>query len=104
MMRFIRTIKNMYAMSQRIETLESEVNELEEKLKGSIDNYSNQFEKKIQQMSFAYTKNLDDTKSDYLKKYLETRMNCIQESIKQIPHRMVAMERELKALILEKDE
>ncbi len=40
-----------------------------------------EFEKKLQDMSFAYTKNLDDAKSDYLKRYLEQRLDGMKYDI-----------------------
>jgi phage host-nuclease inhibitor protein Gam len=104
MFKFIKNIKELYALIQRVQTLDSEMNQLNTVLNDAVANYSKQFEKKIQEMTFAYTKNLDDTKSTYLKKYLEVRMDCIQDQINTIPQQLLAMEQGLKSLILKEDE
>jgi DNA anti-recombination protein RmuC len=81
---FVRKIKRLLDLSQRLEMVEVELNEIDIKVQKSINQYSKEFEKKIQKMTFDYTKNLDDTKSDYLKRYLEVRMDCIQNQVKDM--------------------
>ena len=39
------------------------------------------FEKEMQKKVFAYTADLNDIKSDYLKRYLETRLECLSNSV-----------------------
>jgi hypothetical protein len=81
MIKWIRRIKEVFNVSNRIAVLESELLELDAKLKNSVIEHSKQFEKKIKDMTFAYTNNLNDTKSDYLKRYLEVRMDCMQQTL-----------------------
>ena len=114
MIGFIKKIKALWAISDRLMFIETEIKELESRFSQGINEYSKHFEKKIQQMtidynkdiadknneyskqfsdkikkmSFDYTNNLDDTKSDYLKCYVEQRLNCMQHEISQIPFRI----------------
>ena len=103
MIKFIQKIKDLYNLSKRIDKLQKTVIKLEKKISDNVEENLKHFEEKIKQMSFAYTRDLDDAKSDYLKRYFETRMNCIQQEVTNIPRRMATMQQELKALILEKD-
>lgn len=84
MMGFIRKIKELYTISKRLTCIESELNELDARLEKAVLEHSKVFEKKIQEMTFAYTRNLDDTKSDYLKRYLEVRMNCLSDQVNNV--------------------
>lgn len=112
-MRFIKKIKEIYNVSQRINVLETEIKEMDSRLKESISNYSaefhriikeieqssfKQFKKKVQDMTFAYTKDLDDTKSDYLKRYLEQRMDGMQYDVRQIPLQLAELRKEFMSL------
>jgi len=81
MIQWIKNIKSLLSLSRRIGIIESEITEMECKFKGMYVHYGIEFEKKIQQMTFDYTKNLDDTKSDYLKRYLEVRVDCMQNQL-----------------------
>jgi|SRR6266853_3039809 predicted SprT family Zn-dependent metalloprotease len=92
MIHWIQNIKSLLSLSKRIGIIESEIQEMEAKLTQSVVHYSKEFEDKIQHMAFAYTKNLDDTKSDYLKRYLEVRMNCMQAELSQLPQKLQAMQ------------
>jgi predicted SprT family Zn-dependent metalloprotease len=92
MIQWIQNIKALWNLSKRIGIIESEIQEMESKLEQCVDHYSKEFKNNIQQMAFAYTKNLDDTKSDYLKRYLEVRMNCMQAELSQLPQKLQAMQ------------
>ncbi len=100
MMNFVRKIRELLALSQRISLVESQINEIDVRIKDAMNQYSKDFEKKIQDMTFAYTRNLDDTKSDYLKRYLETRINCISEQVRLIPERMSQIQSEINDISL----
>lgn len=91
MMLWIQKLKALFSLADRILFIEKEINEIDSRIKKSMEEHSKQFEKKIQKMSFAYTKNLDDTKSDYLKRYLEVRMNCVQQELNALPAKLGAM-------------
>ncbi len=104
-MRFINKIKALWYISERIAFIEGELRELDARLDRSVIDKSNQFEKKIQEMTFAYTKNLDDTKSDYLKRYLEQRLDGMQYDINQFPKMLQAAEESMNgitSMLLEK--
>lgn len=88
MMGFIKKIKSVLTLTDRIFSLEQQIGELDTIFKNSLVEYSKKFEKKIQDMSFAYTKNLDDAKSDYLKRYIDQRLNGMQYDITQLPERI----------------
>lgn len=60
MIGFIKKIKDVLTLTQRIFSLERQIGELDAIFKNSMIEYSRQFEKKIQDMSFAYIKNMDD--------------------------------------------
>lgn len=104
MIRFIKKIKGILLLNERIFSLETQINELDELFKQSISDHSKQFEKKIQDMTFAYTKNLDDTKSDYLKRYLEQRMNGMQYDIKQISLQIMPLSERIGLLEFDNEE
>ncbi len=99
-MGFIQRIKDIWTLSQRITLVENELNELDSRFEQAINQYSKQFEKKIQDMTFAYTKNLDDTKSDYLKRYLEVRMDCVDEQVRSLPLKIAHLQQELEGITL----
>ena len=103
MIKFIRTIKRLYNISNEFKTLQSELNEFEGKLKDSVQNYYKEFEEKIQQMTFAYTRNLDDTKSEYLKRYLEEHIKCLHGADTKLSMRVFSMEKQLQSLILDNE-
>jgi hypothetical protein len=98
LIKLFKRIKELFTLSERISVFESELREMEGKFILMSAQYGVEFEKKIQQMTFAYTKNLDDTKSDYLKRYLEVRMNCMQQELISLPHRI---QNQMDALRLE---
>lgn len=107
MIKFLNKVKKLFSLSDRIHLIESELNELESKLDDSVKEYSKKFEKKIQEMTFNYTSNLDDTKSDYLKRYLETRLDCIQQELMLIPGKICSIENkmvEIESRISDEDE
>jgi len=87
-MRLIRKIKELFRLSERLIFVESEMNELEAKVNQVFESRLKDFEKKIQEMTFAYTKNLHDTKSDYLKKYVETRLDCMQGELSRATYQI----------------
>jgi hypothetical protein len=95
MIRFIKKIKDLFALSNRMENLEHELKEFDARVQNLIDDGILQAEKKIQALSFAYTKNLDDVKSDYLKRYLEVRLNCMQQELSSIPMRLSSMQHDI---------
>ncbi len=95
MIKFIRKIKKSINVLNNIEELERKTKDIQRKLAQTAEENSKHFEEKIKQMSFDYTKNLDDTKSDYLKIYLETRINCLQQSIYAIPKQIEGMQERL---------
>ena len=99
-MGFIQKIKDMWNLSQRLAVIETEIKEIDARIEHSINEYSKQFEKKIQDMTFAYTRNLDDTKSDYLKRYLEVRLNCMDENVRQLPNKIARLQEELDGITL----
>lgn len=103
MIKLFKRIKDLLSLSDRIHMIQSELNELETKIGLSVNEHSKSFEKRIQDMTFAYTKNLDDTKSDYLKKYLEQRMNGMQYDLSQIPIKLQLMQDKIDNLRLEHD-
>lgn len=70
----------------------------EAKIKDVFNRELKIFEEKIKQMSFNYTKNLDDVKSDYLKRYLETRVDCLQLSITDIPNKLIGLQNQVTTL------
>lgn len=98
MMLWWKKIKDVFALSARIENLSAEIKEFDKQMKHSMRLHTKEFEKKIQEMTFAYTKNLDDTKSDYLKRYLEVRLNCMQQELSSIPSRLAGMQNEILKL------
>lgn len=69
----IKKIKGLLILSNRISGIEDD-----------IKNHCEICEKKIQDMAFAYTNDLNDAKSDYLKRYIETRMSCMQNEISSV--------------------
>ena len=71
-----------------MEVIEDSIVRIEEMMNKNVNDNLKLFEEKIQKMSFDYTKNLDNTKSDYLKRYLENRMDCIQNEVSNIPKRI----------------
>ncbi len=77
----VKKIKKIYSLLKRISALESELKNIDEKLSKSMDNHLKQFEQKIQNMTFAYTCNLDDAKIDYLKRYLDARLDVLKELV-----------------------
>lgn len=83
-MGFIKRCKEIWQLSQRIRVIENEIKEIDQKLEIAVREYSKQFEKKVQDMASAYVADLDDVKSDYLKRYVEQRLNGMQYDIKQI--------------------
>lgn len=102
MIGFIKKIKDLLSLSDRIHMIQNELNELETRIGLSVNEHSKSFEKRIQDMTFAYTKNLDDTKSDYLKRYLEQRMNGMQYDLSQIPIKLQLMQDKIDTLRIEK--
>lgn len=100
MIKFIRNIREIYRISLRLSSIDSEIKEIDNKISTSMARYSKEFENKIQQMTFAYTKNLDDTKSDYLKRYLEARMDGVQYQLSQLPHQISCMRSEINIIAL----
>ena len=101
MIQWIKKIKDLLSLSKRIGIIESEIAEMECKLKGMSVHYGIEFEKKIQQMTFNYTKNLDDTKSDYLKRYLEIRLDCMQKELSYLPSKIEKIENKLQLFMIE---
>ncbi len=99
MMGFIQKIKDMWALSERLMFIENELKELESRMANGVLEYSKQFEKKIQDMTFAYTRNLDDTKSDYLKRYLEQRLDSMGYAVDEIPRQIDGLRESLNAKI-----
>ena len=99
-------IKAIFSLTDRLLAIEHELNEIDARIEKSIEEHSKQFEKKIQEMTFSYTRNLDDTKSDYLKRYLEVRMDCVNEQIRSIPSKIANIQQELRGITsrLEEDE
>ncbi len=97
-MKLIRKIKELFALSDRLIFIESEMNELQTKVNNIFDDRLKEFEKKIQTMTFAYTKNLDDTKSDYLKRYVETRLDCIQSEVSRLPSQINRMNSDISEI------
>ncbi len=104
MIQWIKNIKSLLSLSRRIGIIESEIAEMECKFKGMYVHYGIEFEKKIQQMSFDYTNNLNDTKSDYLKRYLEMRMDCIQQELSAMPKKIDDAKESMKYLLTNKEE
>jgi hypothetical protein len=98
MMRWWKKIKDLLALAARMENMQLELDEFDRRVKESIKESSKDFEKKIQEMTFAYTKNLDDTKSDYLKRYLEVRLNCMQQELTSLPLKLSAIKEDLLRL------
>jgi uncharacterized protein YicC (UPF0701 family) len=103
-MGFIQRIKEMWTLSQRLTLVENELNELDKRLENAVNQYSKQFENKIKDMTFSYTKNLDDTKSDYLKRYLEVRLNCMDEQVRQLPGKISNLQKEVDGITLRLEE
>lgn len=110
MIKFFKKVCGIYNLALRFKALESEINLIETRLKESVKNYSKDFEKHVHQMTFDYTRNLDDTKSDYLKRYLEVNINSIQNQVNAIQNKIDAtfnnvsvIKQELKQLIHERN-
>lgn len=101
MIQWIKKIKELLSVASRIHVLESELNELDTKLKQSVNEYSKKFEERIAQMTFDYTKNLDDTKSDYLKRYVEVRLNCMQNELTSFPGKIYELSDRFNQRLLE---
>lgn len=95
---FIKKIKQLFDISNRISLIESQLNELDERLEKNFYEYSVKFEKKLKKMTFAYTSNLDDAKSDYLKRYLENRLDCITNEIRSLPRQFKELPKKLESL------
>jgi hypothetical protein len=104
MIKWFRSIKAALNMASRLALIESELNEIDIKIQERMIHYSNEFERKIRQMSFAYTKNLDDYKSDYLKKYLEVRMDCIQKQVDEFPKEIEKIQSNYDKLMIGNDD
>ena len=98
MIKLFKRIKDLFALSERISIFESELREMEGNFIQMTAHYGEEFEKKIQKMSFDYTKNLDNTRSDYLKRYLEVRMDCMQQELTSLTYRI---QNQMDALRLE---
>lgn len=116
MIRWCKKIKQLFDLSSRIAIMESEIKELDNKIKKSVLAYSQEFElnikktfkeketefeNKIQQMSFAYTANLDDAKADYLKKYLECRLDNMGHQLRILPETLRAMQSDIRRISIE---
>ena len=100
MIKWFRSIKNGINVAARLALIESELREIDSKIQERMHHYSVEFEKKIQQMTFDYTKNLDDTKSDYLKRYVEVRLNCMQSEINIYPIKISSMQKEIDKITM----
>jgi hypothetical protein len=109
-LKFIKKIKDLFNLSQRIAILESEIQEIDINIEHTIEETLKEFqrisrielvnfEKKIQQLSFDYTANLEDTKSQYLKKYVEVRMDCMQQELSQIPEKIGRIQADMNKLL-----
>lgn len=98
MRKFFYKIKAIFSLTDRLLFLEREINEIEERIKKIMEEHSKVFEKKIQEMTFAYTRNLDGTKFDYLKRYLEIRVNCMQQELNSLPNKINNMQAKLYQL------
>jgi len=101
LIQWIKNIRDLLSLSKRIGIIESEIAEMECNLKGLSVHYGLEFEKKIQQMTFDYTKNLDDAKSDYLKRYVEIRLDCMQKEISCLTSKIEKMENKLQLFMIE---
>jgi hypothetical protein len=114
-MKCIKKIKELFSVSSRIAVLESELSEIELNIKNTIDINLKQLrtllndefkacEAKIQKMTFDYTANLEDTKSQYLKRYVEVRMDCMQQELSQIPLKIAAIQGDMNKLLTRQED
>lgn len=85
-------LKDLNATLKKIKRIEEKLIPLEKRLTIMLDKELKLFEEKIQKMTFAYTSNLDDSKSEYLKRYLETRLRFMEETIISLPLKLADMQ------------
>jgi hypothetical protein len=81
---FIKNIKRLFDLLNNFEQIKQTIIENKKDLFNLYDLLSKNLENKIERMTFDYTKNLDGTKSDYLKRYIEVRLNCIEQSTNKL--------------------
>jgi hypothetical protein len=104
MIQWIKDLKNLIKLSRRIGIIESEIEEIECRYIAMNAHFGLEFEKKMQKLTFDYTNNLDDTKSQYLKRYVEVRMDCMQRELKAIPKKIEDAKESMKYLLTQKNE
>lgn len=98
MIKFFMAIKDFKKAVNEIKKTEQKIKKLEMRITSTFDKELKIFEEKVQKMTFAYTNNLDDTKSEYLKKYLETRLDCLQNTLYSIPKKLESMQSKILSL------
>jgi len=66
---------------EKLQKVELLISKPESEFTKILSEHLKQFEEKIQNMAHAYTANLDDVKSDYLKRYLEIRLKSLMDEV-----------------------
>ncbi len=93
MIKWVRNINKMRAVK--------DVHDVGDILDKLLLRFKDDVDKVIQEKTFAYTKDINDTKSDYLKRYLETKYNGVSDSIMDLQLKINPMQVRIEAL--EKD-
>lgn len=98
MIKFIKNMMNCNKDAKKIKKMISKIEDFEKNIDSKLNLTLQEFEKKLQQMTFAYTSNLPDTKSEYLKRYLEVRMDCVQNQIRDLPEKLERLRHDVLSL------
>jgi|GEM_PF-6383932 hypothetical protein len=77
--RVMREHSDLYL--EKLQKVELLISKPESEFTKILSEHLKQFEEKIQNMAHAYTANLDDVKSDYLKRYLEIRLKSLVDEV-----------------------
>jgi hypothetical protein len=84
MIKFIRRICRINTLLKEMELLTAKVENLPTFTEDIMAQRLGDFEKKVQAISFAYTASVDDAKSEYLKLYVKSRLDCMQSQLEKL--------------------
>jgi len=80
MMKFVKKCRQIW-VAKRIQDGQKAVDNIGKQLDKMLVTFKDDVDHILETKTFAYTKDLNDTKSDYLKRYLEQRLDCMASSI-----------------------
>lgn len=102
MIRFIKTLLRARRIETRIQIIEDKIARLNNNVE-SVNENEIKFKASIHNIASGYTANLNDDKSEYLKKYVEGSLarlsytfNGINESIHKLEQRTQSLENEIQ--------